>query len=40
VPIIPWPQTPHRLVRVSAALYNDFDDYIALGQALEELLPC
>jgi isopenicillin-N epimerase len=40
VPIVPWPQTPHRLVRVSAALYNDFDDYIALGQALEELLPC
>ena len=40
VPIVPWPETPHRLVRVSAALYNDFSDYVALGKALEASLPC
>lgn len=40
VPIVPWPDPPNRLIRVSAALYNDFEDYRSLGIALQRLLPC
>ena len=40
VPIVPWPASPHRLIRVSAALYNDYSDYEHLGAALKTLIPC
>ena len=39
VPIVPWPQAPKRLLRVSAQLYNSIEDYGKLGDALLELLP-
>ena len=32
--VVPWPQHPERLVRVSAALYNGADEYSALCRAL------
>jgi len=38
VPIIPWPHPPRRLLRISAQLYNDFDDYRALAAALQSVL--
>ncbi len=38
VPIIPWPDAAHRLVRVSAQLYNRTDEYEALAAALRERL--
>ncbi|MCP3977402.1 MAG: aminotransferase class V-fold PLP-dependent enzyme [bacterium] len=38
VPIVAWPRAPHRLVRISAHLYNDLDDYRALAAALQSLL--
>ncbi|KAA3611626.1 MAG: aminotransferase class V-fold PLP-dependent enzyme [Planctomycetota bacterium] len=38
VPIISWPQPPHRLVRVSCQAYNEPHEYQALAQALPELL--
>jgi Selenocysteine lyase len=38
VPIVPWPGAPHRLIRVSAQLYNQRSDYEALAMALESLL--
>jgi isopenicillin-N epimerase len=34
VPIMPWPQYPKRLLRVSAQLYNTIDDYERLANAL------
>ena len=34
VPIIPWPQPPKRLIRVSAQLYNEEAEYEALAAAL------
>src|SRR5207248_11664865 len=34
VPIVPWPQPPKRLVRISAALYNTLEDYERLARAL------
>ena len=34
VPILAWPRHPGRLVRVSAQLYNEIDDYAVLAQAL------
>jgi isopenicillin-N epimerase len=34
VPIIPWPDMAHRLVRVSAQRYNRRDEYDALAAAL------
>jgi isopenicillin-N epimerase len=39
VPLPPWPAPPHRLVRISAYLYNDEDDYHALAQALVRRRP-
>lgn len=38
VPVILWPAAPHRLVRVSAQLYNDLGQYQALAGALREEL--
>jgi len=34
VPIVPWPAAPRRLVRVSAAPYNERGDYQRLAEAL------
>lgn len=38
VPIMPWPQFPKRVLRVSAQLYNEVNDYEKLAAALRELL--
>jgi isopenicillin-N epimerase len=38
VSINAWPAWPSRLLRVSAQLYNDPQQYLVLGHALEELL--
>jgi len=38
VPIIPWPASPKRVVRLSAQLYNRPEDYEELARALRELL--
>jgi isopenicillin-N epimerase len=35
VPIIPWPAPPKRLLRLSAQLYNDLDQYERLAVVLE-----
>jgi isopenicillin-N epimerase len=37
VPVVPWPQPPHRLLRISAQLYNTPADYDRLARALGEL---
>ncbi len=34
VPINPWPQVPKRILRVSAAIYNQFGEYEKLADAL------
>lgn len=34
VPIVDWPATPQRLVRISAQVYNDESEYRALAEAL------
>jgi isopenicillin-N epimerase len=34
VPIVPWPQPPNRLLRVSAQLYNEMGDYEKLARVL------
>jgi isopenicillin-N epimerase len=34
VPIVPWPGPPHRILRVSAQMYNVFEDYEKLAKAL------
>jgi isopenicillin-N epimerase len=34
VPVIPWPAPPHRLIRVSAQLYNALPQYELLARAL------
>jgi isopenicillin-N epimerase len=38
VPIIPFPAEPHRLLRISAQIYNKPQQYIDLGQALIHLI--
>ena len=38
VPIAPWPSPPHRVLRVSAQLYNAPGDYDILAEGLEALL--
>jgi isopenicillin-N epimerase len=38
VPIIPWPNSPQRLIRLSAQLYNSRSQYEALAAALPKLL--
>jgi isopenicillin-N epimerase len=34
VPIIPWPEPPNRLLRISAQVYNSRNDYKRLCEAL------
>ncbi|MFO0577164.1 MAG: aminotransferase class V-fold PLP-dependent enzyme [Polyangia bacterium] len=34
VPVIPWPQAPRRLIRISAQIYNQPAEYTRLGAAL------
>ena len=36
VPIVPWPHPPHRVLRISAQVYNVFEDYERLSSALRE----
>ncbi len=38
VPVIPWPEPPRRLVRISAQLYNSLPDYARLAAALKTSL--
>jgi isopenicillin-N epimerase len=38
VPIVSWPGPPHRLVRISAQLYNRAEDYERLADALRATL--
>jgi isopenicillin-N epimerase len=38
VPVIPWPRPPHRVLRISAQLYNGLGQYERLADALAELL--
>jgi isopenicillin-N epimerase len=37
VPVIPWPRSPKRLIRISAQVYNSANDYAKLGNALRAL---
>jgi isopenicillin-N epimerase len=37
VPIIPWPERPKRLLRVSAQLYNSLPQYEKLAQAMRKI---
>ncbi len=38
VPVVPWPQPPHRVLRISAQLYNHIDQYRFLAEGLTEML--
>lgn len=38
VPIVPFPQAPHRLVRISAQIYNTLEQYEYLARSLAKLL--
>src|SRR5262249_50471784 len=38
VPVMGWPATPRRLIRISAQLYNSLADYERLAEALRTLL--
>lgn len=38
VPIVPFPQPPHRLVRISAQIYNTIEQYEYLGRSLSTIL--
>lgn len=38
VPVIPWPASPRRLIRISGQVYNSDGDYEKLGRALRVLL--
>jgi isopenicillin-N epimerase len=39
VPVIPWPEAPKRVLRISAQLYNSLPQYERLAHALVELMP-
>jgi isopenicillin-N epimerase len=36
VPVFPWPNSPQRLIRISANLYNSLSDYQQLAEALAQ----
>jgi isopenicillin-N epimerase len=38
VPVIPWPASPKRLLRISAQLYNTPAQFEALAAALTQLM--
>ena len=38
VPVMPWPGPPHRLLRISAQLYNDESEYERLADAVRTLI--
>ena len=38
VPLVPWPSWPQRLVRISAQVYNEADQYHRLAAALKDVL--
>jgi isopenicillin-N epimerase len=38
VPVFAWPTAPHRILRISANLYNQESDYAYLAAALEQLI--
>jgi isopenicillin-N epimerase len=38
VPVVPWPQPPRRLIRISAQLYNRAEEYATLAAALDRFL--
>jgi isopenicillin-N epimerase len=38
VPVIPWPAAPHRVIRISAQIYNALNQYRYLAAALTSLL--
>lgn len=38
VPVFYWPAPPHRLLRISAQIYNSIEDYRPLAEALEKIL--
>ncbi len=38
VPVVPWPHTPKRVLRVSAHLYNEEREYLYLADTLKKLL--
>ncbi len=40
VPVLPWPAPPRRLVRISAQIYNDREQYVRLASALASGLTC
>jgi len=39
VPVVPWPEHPRRLLRISAQLYNSLPQYRRLAEALRHILP-
>ncbi|MDF5729227.1 MAG: aminotransferase, partial [Rhizonema sp. PD38] len=38
VPVVPWQETPRLLVRVSAQIYNNLEQYEYLAKALMKLV--
>jgi len=38
VPVVPWPKPPKRVLRISAQLYNNAQEYERLADALRQLL--
>jgi isopenicillin-N epimerase len=38
VPIVPWPEPPRRLLRISAHLHNELADYEKLAEVIKKLL--